>query len=326
MTASSLHQHSFVFDAHCDTLGAALPGPGQRDLRHRGSKGHLDVPRLQAGGINCQIFAAFPGKARLQASPTAAVLERVHVLHDLIALAPEDICLIQTAADLAALRCDGPIGAILSLEGVEALVGRMSLLHIFHRLGVRNIGLTWNHRNAAADGVQVGSQAGLTAFGRELVATCNQIGIMLDLSHLNPAGVADVLALSHKPVIASHSNADALCPHPRNLTDDQLRGVAANGGVVGVTFVREFISPDPAAATLERMIDHIDHIVQVAGIDHVGIGSDFDGCNPIPELSNGEHYPRISEGLSRRGYTPAHIQQILGENFRRVFLQTLPTT
>jgi len=172
----------------------------------------------------------------------------------------------------------------------------------------------------------VGSSAGLSAFGRELIAACNELGIMLDLSHLNAAGIENVLTISHKPVIVSHANAYALCPHPRNLTDDQLRDVAAIGGVVGVTFVREFVSPDPAAATLERMIDHIDHIVQVAGIDHVGIGSDFDGCVPVSKLNSGELYPRITEALARRGYTPAHIQQILGENFRRVFLQTLPTS
>ncbi len=324
MSMIQLHQQSFVFDGHCDTLGAALPGPKYRDLRQWGKEGHLDIPRLRAGGINCQIFAAFPGGERLQACATSASLERVHVLLDLVQSVPDDMCLIQTAEDLVALQSDGPIGAILGLEGAEALAGRLSLLHIFYRLGVRNIGLTWNHRNAAADGLLAGTQAGLSAFGRDLVAACNELGVMLDLAHLNAGGVADVLALSQKPVIVSHANAYALCEHPRNLSDAQLRAIAANGGVVGVTFVHQFVASERSQATLSRLLDHIDHIVQVAGIDHVGIGSDFDGCVPIAELSSGEHYPRLCEGLSQRGYTPPQIQKILGENFRRVFLQVLP--
>lgn len=324
MSSQLLHQRSFVFDAHCDTLGAALPGAKQRDLLQRSTAGHLDMPRMEQGGINCQIFAAFPGETRLQACPTAAALERVAVLHALLERAPERVTLVRTAADLAALTPGGPLGAILGLEGAEALAGKISLLRMFYRLGVRNLGLSWNPRNAAADGVGAGTQAGLTPFGRALVSACNEMGIMLDISHLNDAGIADVLALSQKPVIASHSNAAALCAHRRNLSDEQLRALAQNGGVAGVTFVDAFVAEQRELATLERLLDHIDHMVQVAGVEHVGIGSDFDGCVPVPELSSGEHYPRITEGLARRGYSPEQIRLILGENFRRVFLQVLP--
>lgn len=321
---STIHQHSFVFDAHCDTLMAGTPGPEYRDLLQWGSRGHLDLPRLRAGGINCQIFACFPGRPLLSACPASAALERVQALYDWMERAPGQFLLVRTAADLASLTPDGPIGAILGLEGTEALAGSLSLLRIFHRLGVRNIGLTWDRRTAAADGVGVGSQAGLTDFGRELVAVCNQLGIMIDISHLNPAGIADVFATSRKPIIASHSNAYAVCPHRRNLTDEQLRQVAATGSVVGVTFVDDYLDVDPTAANLERLLDHIDHIVQVAGIEHVGIGSDFDGCIPIADLDSGEKYPTITAGLERRGYTVSQIELILGENFRRVFSEVLP--
>ncbi len=322
--AIELHQSSFVFDGHCDTLGEAVAGSSRRrDLLTRSEKGHLDLPRMRAGGINAQIFACFPGADRLNACPTSAALQRLEVFYDLLRRAPDQLTLIETAEDLVALTPDGPIGGILSLEGVEALAGDLSLLHTFHRLGVRNIGLTWNPRNAAADGVDAGADFGLTPFGRDLVAACNELGIMVDVSHLNAAGVEDVLAISRKPIIASHSNAKALWDHRRNLSDDQIRGIAEKGGVIGATFVSHFLNPNFREASLDDLLDHIDHLVQVAGVDHVGIGSDFDGCLPPPELDSGEKYPAVTQGLLRRGYAPADIRKILGENFRRVFLEVM---
>ncbi len=211
------HNAIFVFDGHCDTLGFATLPPRQRaDLTQWGQTPHLDLPRMQAGGINCQVFACYPGQTRLHADPTGAALDRIEAYFDLQARVPDQITLIQTAADLARLTPDGPIGAILGLEGSEALDGSIGRLRTFHRLGVRNLGLAWDGRNAACDGVGVGSTAGLTDFGREVVATCNELGIMLDVSHLNPAGVEDVLILSKQPFIASHSNARALLrPSPQ---------------------------------------------------------------------------------------------------------------
>ncbi len=320
-----LHTHSFVFDAHCDTLGDAVAHPfRRRDLTQRSEKGHLDLPRMREGGINAQIFACFPGVDRLKACPTSASLLRLEALHDLVARAPEQITLVQTAADLARLTPEDPIGAIAGLEGVEPLAGQISLLRTFHRLGVRNIGLTWDPRNAAADGSGAGTAFGLTAFGRELVQACNELGIMVDVSHLNDAGLEDVLTVSSKPIIASHSNARAVFDHRRNLSDEQIRAIADRGGVIGATFVTQFMRADYDQATLEDLLDHIEHLAQVAGVEHVGIGSDFDGCWPPPELDSGEKYPAITAGLLRRGWTPADIRKILGENFRRVFLEVLP--
>ena len=321
----ALHARSFVFDGHCDTLAAPLPGPYPRDLTQWGETGHLDLPRLRAGGVNCQIFACFPGEYRLSANPTSAALQRLENLYDLLTRAPDQITLVRTSADLAQLTVDGPIGAILGLEGVEALDGSLALLHTFHRLGVRNVGLAWNGRNPAGDGCEVGSSFGLTPFGRDIVSACNRLGMVIDVSHLNDAGLADVLALSAHPVIASHSNARSLCRHPRNLTDDQLRAIAGNGGVIGATLVAMFIADNPAEASLPRFLDHIDHLVQVAGIDHVGLGSDFDGCTPPPDLNSGEKYPRITDGLLARGYAEEAIVNILGANFRRLFSQVLPS-
>jgi membrane dipeptidase len=320
-----LHQHSFVFDAHCDTLGHATAYiDSQRDLTQWGQRGHLDLPRMQAGGINAQIFACFPGVERLSANATSGALQRVEALYELISRAPDQIALVQTADDLAQLSPQGPIGAILGLEGVEALDGRMSLFHTFHRLGVRNIGLTWDPRNAAADGSGAGTQFGLTPFGRELVEACNEKGVMVDVSHLNDAGLRDVLEISSKPIIASHSNARALFDHRRNLSDEQIRAIADTGGVIGATFVTMFLRQDHENATLDDLLDHIDHLVKVAGVEHVGLGSDYDGCTTPPELDGGEKYPAITQGLLARGYAPEDIRKILGENFRRAFIETLP--
>jgi len=322
---TDLHQNSFVLDAHCDTLGHATAYIySRRDLTEWGERGHLDLPRMRAGGINAQIFACFPGVERLSANATSGALQRVEALYDLIKRAPDQVTLVQTADDLARLTPDGPIGGILGLEGVEALDGQMSLFRIFQRLGVRNIGLTWDPRNAAADGSGAGTSFGLTSFGRDLVQACNELGIMVDVSHLNDAGLEDVLAISNKPIIASHSNARAVFEHRRNLSDEQIRAIADGGGVIGATFVSHFLNPDYRKATLDDLLDHIDHLVQAAGIDHVGIGSDFDGCLPPPELSSGEKYPAVTEGLLRRGYAPEDIRKILGENFRRAFMEVLP--
>lgn len=319
-----LHYHAFVFDGHCDTLAWTLPGPMQRDLRQWGQAGQLDLPRLRAGGVNCQVFACFPGEARIAASPASAALQRLEGLHALIAEAPDQITLVRTQSELDQLRPDGPIGAILGLEGAEALEGAIALLHSFHRLGLRLLGLAWNPRNAACDGIEAGGNYGLTSFGRELVARANQLGIVIDISHLNAAGVQEVLELSQHPVIASHSNARALFDHPRNLTDAQIRAIAGQGGVIGATFVGEFMTDNKYEATLHHFLAHLEHIVAVAGPEHVGLGSDYDGATICQGLESGEHYPVITDALLALGYPEEVIRSILGENLRRVFHQVLP--
>ncbi|MBX7237134.1 MAG: dipeptidase [Caldilineales bacterium] len=319
-----LHHHAFVFDGHCDTLAWTLPGPLQRDLRQWGQASALDLPRLRAGGVNCQVFACFPGEARITVGATSAALQRLEGLYTLIDLAPDQITLIRTRADLDALHPGGPIGAILGLEGSEALEGTISLLRTFHRLGLRLLGLAWNPRNAACDGVLAGGAYGLTDFGREVVTTANRLGIVIDVSHLNAAGVEEVLEISQHPVIASHSNARALFDHPRNLTDAQIQAIAGQGGVVGATFVAEFMTANLHEATFDHFLAHLEHILDLAGPEHVGLGSDYDGATICRGLESGERYPLVTEALLARGYPETTIRAILGENLRRVFRQVLP--
>ena len=178
-------------------------------------------------------------------------------------------------------------------------------------------------KQASDSHFRVQTGGGLTSFGMQLVEECNRLGVVLDISHLSPPGVKDVLAASSAPVVASHSNAHSVCSHPRNLTDEQLTALAANGGVVGVTFVPSFISETKGRASLERLLDHVDQIAQVAGVRHVGLGSDFDGFSP-PEpvgLEDVTRMPAITAGLLRRGYSGQDVRGILGGNLMRVFRQ-----
>ncbi|MGQ9625577.1 MAG: dipeptidase [Anaerolineae bacterium] len=325
MNPHDLHKESIVFDAHCDTLLEVLDG--KRRLAERAEKGHVDLPRLKEGGVTAQIFAIF---ARQQYLPSGAAKEALRILDTFyreLKANEESLLLAISAADIERAKREGKVAAILSLEGAEALEGDLGVLRMFHRLGVRNLGITWNFRNQAADGLdEARSKGGLTNFGLELVRELNRLGIMIDVSHLAPAGVNDVLASSEAPVIASHSNAYALCPHRRNLADEQIQDIAEKGGVIGVTFVPQFLDPDEKRASLERVLDHIDYIVQVAGVDHVGLGSDFDGFFEfvkVPGIEDVSQMPNITFGLLERGYNVEEVKKIMGGNFLRVFRQVV---
>jgi membrane dipeptidase len=195
-----------------------------------------------------------------------------------------------------------------------------------HRLGVRWIGLTWSRRNAAGDGVaELRTGGGLTEFGVGLVEEMNRLGMVVDIAHLAPAGVEDVFEVCAGPVVASHANAHTLCPIPRNLTDAQLEEVARSGGVVGAVFYPAFITDGEEPATLDMLLDHVDHMVSVMGPEHVGLGSDFDGFfGPTPiGLEDAGKMPNITAGLLARGYAVEDVRKILGENWLRVFREVV---
>lgn len=320
-----LHRRSIVIDAHCDT--ALLAAEGKYNLAERHGDHHLDFPRMREGGVTAQIFAVFVEPRYLPAQATRRALQVIDAVYRQVDASEGSARLITRTADIEAAKADGALGVILGLEGAEALEGDLGVLRMFYRLGVRNIGLTWNLRNQAADGVaEARTGGGLTTFGVALVEEMNRLGIVADIAHLSPAGVEDVLAISQSPVIASHANARAVCDHRRNLTDAQLEKIARNGGVVGVTFVPAFVDATDGGATLQRILDHIDHMVRVMGDDHVGLGSDFDGFfgeEKTVGLEDVSRMPAITAGLLERGYSEASVEKILGGNFLRVFRQVV---
>ncbi|MBU0492791.1 MAG: dipeptidase [Chloroflexi bacterium] len=332
--AKAWHQKALVIDGHCDSLARVVRE--SVDLAERQSDGHLDLPRLREGGVTAQIFAVFTARMDRPVvfDPLDLALCMVDALYQQIAAHPDQLMLATSARDIEQAQAEGKVAAILGLEGGEPLgedrqwserwdQPRLDRLRMFYRLGVRNIGLTWSTRNALADGVfEAQTGGGLSKYGRAVVQEMNRLGIVVDIAHLAPAGVRDVLALTEMPIIASHANARTVYDNPRNLTDEQLEAVARNGGVVGVTFVPGFI--DAECVTLDRLLDHIDHIVRVAGIDHVGLGSDFDGYgsnNQMPEVRDAADVPVITAGLVARGYAEADVLKFLGQNYLRVFRQ-----
>lgn len=324
-----LHQDAIVIDTHCDTLLRVLGrsnAHGQKQdsyhLRDLHEEGHIDLPRLMAGGIDVQFFAAYIEPIYKPDRSLKRTLQIFDSFFTELEANADQMILATSVADIHAAQAQGKIAAVMAIEGGEALEGDLGVLRVLHRLGVRSIGLTWNERNNIADGVgDCRSGGGLSEFGSALIQEMNRLGILVDVSHLSDPGFWDVVELSNQPIIASHSNSRAVCNHRRNLTDEQIKALAKNGGVMGMNFAASFVRED-GHPTLDDLLNHIDHIVQLVGPEHVGLGSDFDGISATPEgLADASRMPLITEGLVRRGYKTEDIRLILGGNYLRVFQQ-----
>lgn len=331
LASSRLHFDAYVVDAHIDSIldsagGVHWETGRSRPIRRLGSRstsGHADIPRLREGGVDLQVFALFAEPQYKPHGCLKRVLQLIDVFYSELESNKDEVAPVSNYDDIGRARRSGKLAALLSIEGGEALEGSLSNLRAFYRLGVRAMTLTWNDRNEIADGVkEAATGRGLTEFGREVVKEMNKLGMIVDVSHINERGFFDVLETSTSPTIASHSNCKALRDHPRNLTDDQIRAIADRDGVIGITFVPEFLST--GEGTLEMVIDHIDHVVKVAGVPFVGLGSDFDGFEPITRgLEDVTRLPGLTERLLSRGYREDEVRSILGENFLRVFSRTL---
>ncbi len=336
--AEKLHSDSVVVDTHIDTLLACIKG--QRSLGQRSCEGHVDVPRLHEGGVNVQLFAHYIEPAF---KPDRGLLRFMQMADEFFSQIQrlDDAEVAFSCADIQRIASESKVACVMSIEGGEALQGDLRVLRMLHRLGVRCLGLTWNQRNLLADGVgESRTCGGLTRLGVRAVEEMNRLGIIVDVSHLAEPGFWDVVKICKQPFIASHSNARAVCDHPRNLTDKQIVALAEAGGVMGMNFAAYFVSETvrkeamrlrsrglrpgdmKAVATLDDLLDHVDHIVRLVGVDHVGIGSDFDGISQTPQgLEDVTKLPLVTEGLLRRGYDEEDVQRILGGNFMRVFRQ-----
>jgi len=312
--ALQVHRDAVVVDLHVDTLLDLAAG--KRSLDDTGGKGQVDIPRLRRGGVDVQVFAAYINP-REAARGQARARELVAAFHRATERHTDALAPARTVEEIAAAERAGKIAAVLSVENLgDAIQDEVGQVDWLSGQGMRIAGLTWNPANALADGARETRHGGLTPLGRRVVARLQDLGIIVDVSHLSPAAFWDVLSSTRGPIVATHSDAWAIRPHYRNLTDEQLRALAARGGVVGINFYPEFLG----AATLEQVVKHIDHMVRVMGIDHVALGSDFDGIDKVPRgLEDVSRLPNLTRALLAAGYTPEQVRKILGGNALRVF-------
>lgn len=308
-----------VVDAHCDTI-TVLREQG-RVLGQKSGAGQLDLPRLIFGGVNLQFFAAFIGTKHK--NPLVRAHEIFDVFFEEMALNTDLIEPVFSYDDIERICSSKKVAAMLTVEGGEALAGRLEVLRMFYRIGVRGLTLTWNYKNELGYGVSEAGSNGLTKLGIAVVREMNRLGMVIDVSHLSIDGFWDVIKESSKPVIASHSNCRALCNHQRNLDNQQIKALACMGGVVGLCFYPDFL--DPKNPSLESVLNHAEHIADIAGVDYIGLGSDFDGMDNkvLPGLADVTFLPTVKEGLLRRGFSKAEVQKILGGNFLRVLKKVL---
>jgi membrane dipeptidase len=325
---------AITIDAHSDILNDIHP------RRQLGEKAVLErhwVPKMRAGGIDIRVVAIYTEPPLLPELALRRGLDLIASLSEDIAESPSCV-LCRTYGDIQRAKEAGKIGLILGMEGAEPLGTDIQLLRVFYELGLRVLGLTHALRTYLADGAffserKSGQLGGLTDVGARFLEEAERLGILVDVSHLNDPSFWDVVKFARAPVIASHSNCRALRNHLRNLTDDQIKAVADGGGVVGVNACSAFVDPPD----LEHLVDHLDHIVKVGGVEHAGLGPDFadyllvymtevdkasmplDGVMPVRGLPGDEAFPKFAEELARRGYKAQEIDLIMGENFGRVF-------
>ena len=338
-----------AFDGHNDVLSRLHHAGAGNEEFLAGDDGHLDVPGARQGGFAGGLFAVFPCSPFRGADNPFTVdytkpPDRREVLADTIAMvdrlgaiereADGAVRMVRDAASLDACLDDGSLAAVLHFEGAEAIGSRLERVEAFRDSGLRSLGLTWSRPNAFAHGTPFGFPGspdqgpGLTDAGRALVRACNELRVVVDVSHLNERGFWDVAELSDAPLVASHSNAHALCPSPRNLTDDQLRAVGESGGVVGINFCVAFVREDGADdpdTPLSAIAAHAAHAAEVAGPDAVALGSDFDGATMPHELDRAAKLPALFEALRAFGFDEPELERLALGNWRRVLRATWGT-
>jgi len=355
--ARRVHDTAILFDGHND-LPWALRERGdirfeRIDLAKRLKKGQTDLPRLREGGVKAQFWSVYiPSE---QPHPARTVADQIDLVHRMVERYPDDLAMAYSADDVERIVKEGKIASLIGIEGGVAIENDLAQIRSFHRLGARYMTLTHNvtldWADAATDAPR---NQGLSSFGERVVREMNRVGMLVDISHVSPETMADALRVSQAPVIASHSGAFAVAPSPRNVPDEILQQLPKNGGVVMVNFYSGFVvpeaarqvaqarkelkekHPDPAEfakamaawsksyrmprGTIGDVADHLDHMIKVAGIDHVGIGSDFDGITSWPVgLEDVSCFPRLTQELLNRGRSDEEVRKILGGNVLRAF-------
>jgi len=334
--AARLVKSSVIVDTHEDVPWELREK--WADLAVAGATKHVDLPRLRAGGVGAVFFAVFtPGELADKGQAAHVAFELSDLVDRVVAAHPRDFVAATSVAEIRAARKSGRIGILKGIEGGHAIEDSLALLRDFYRLGVRYMTLTHTNTNDWADSLgnftepnydpaKWRKHGGLTAFGKEVVAEMNRLGIAVDVSHVSPDTLRDVLAVGKAPPFASHSSCRALTDNPRNLTDEQIVAIAKAGGVVMINASSSFLDAEGLAAarakpqrdyhtTLSRYVDHLEHALQLAP-GAVGLGTDFDGIgDPPKDFADVSYFPRLVEELLRRGHSDAEVRGVLGENF-----------
>jgi membrane dipeptidase len=363
--ARQLHQRAIVVDSHDDTTQRLLFDP-TFDIGQRHTDGSIDIPRMREGGLDAIFFSIWTPGTLVGRPAVARALEQIGLVRKAVSAHAADLVLATTADGIRRAAADRKIAVLMGVEGGHLIDDDLEVLRQFAALGARYLTLTHSLNTKWADSSgDKPAHDGLTPFGRDVVRELNHLGMMVDISHVSDKTFADALAVTAAPVIASHSSCRAITNSPRNMTDDMLRAVAKNGGVVMINYHSAFLSeafrtatPAPAlaarlaeantrcgdnescsimeterisreamtkgelpAVTWEQIVDHIVHAVQVAGIDHVGLGSDFDGATMPIGMEDVSKLPKITQALIGRGFPDADVEKVLGSNLLRVMAE-----
>jgi membrane dipeptidase len=312
---------SFLIDLHTDALYEHMCG--RKDITQRSDKGHLDFPRMKEGGVNGQVFAVWVSPTELKPGEYRDfALKGADAFDEVCARCANTVAPARTPNEFRQAVASGRVAVVLGVEGGHALEGRLENLDRFYARGVRVLTVTWNNSNELSDSSSDEDKPhnGLSSLGRQAVRRMNELGMIIDVSHSADKTVFDILDTSLSPVIASHSGVRARRDFNRNLTDDEIRAIGAHGGVIGVVFLPYFLREPEEEASIEDVLDCIDHICQLAGSDHAGLGSDFDGFGgSLPGLEDVTQMGGIAAGLRRRGFAQGDIAKIAGLNFLRVW-------
>ena len=362
-----LHEKAIVIDTHNDFISTGIEKGKSFDQNLKGIT-HSDLNRMKAGGIDIQVFSIFCDENYGKGTAYTFANREIDTLYATVARNPNHMMIVRNSKDLQTAVSSGKLGAMMGVEGGHMIEDEISNLEKLYARGARYMTLTWNNSTSWASSAaderakkDLGHPYGLNSLGEQIVKRMNELGMIVDISHVGEKTFYDAVRISTKPVIASHSCAYTLCPVPRNLTDEQIKAVGKNGGVIQLNFYSGFIDSsfreknnafirkhqqekdsllkinpsdfyanlylhekykeeiDGVRPSLTLLIDHLDHIVKLIGVDHVGLGSDFDGINSSPrELNDVTNMPLITEELMKRGYSKADIFKILGGNFIRV--------
>ncbi len=321
--ARRLHNNIISIDTHCDTP-MLFSGTDGYDFTARAEKALVDLPRMRDGGLDTSFMVAYIPQGELTEKGYEQAFEytdrTLDAIDDVMRATNGQVIVAHTAEEIVKAKAKGCKAVVKGIENGYPIARDLSRLSHFADKGVRYITLSHNGDNDICDSASRSSQThgGLSDFGREVVREMNRLGILIDLSHAGSSTVRDVLALSSAPVIASHSSCRAICDHPRNLTDEEIMGIAATGGVIQMCMYKGFVNKESEQASILDFVDHICHAYKLVGADHIGIGTDFDGDGEVIGCRNASHILRITIELLRRGFSDGEIGKMWGENVLRV--------